>query len=72
LLSDKPKTSRDLKNSRRLSFYTFLNTATKHNNLDSRSHDLAESNVGAASAANARSGNSEPKQAKLKPTDAVQ
>ena len=48
LLSHKLKISRDIRNSRRLSFYIFLNTATKHNSLDSRSHDPAKSNVGAA------------------------
>ena len=48
LLSHKLKIGRDIGNSRRLSFYIFLNTAAKHNSLDSRSHDRAKSSVGAA------------------------
>jgi hypothetical protein len=65
LLSRKPEIGRDIKNSRRLSFYKFLNTTTKHNSLDSRSHEPAKCIVGAALAANARSGNREQKKTQV-------
>ncbi len=36
-----PIKMRGAMHSRRLNFYTFLNAATKHNSLDSRSYDYA-------------------------------
>jgi len=51
-------TSRDVENSRRLRFCAYLYAATKYSSLDSRSYSLAQP-VGAASAANAETGNSE-------------